>query len=179
MTMTGFPSSVSFSLLAALLAAAVYTDVKNQRIPNTVTAIGVITGTAMQGWFFGFEGLGTALGGLGVGLIGFLPFYLKGGMGAGDVKLMAAVGTFLGAKLTIIAIAYTLIAGMVFGLFYAAWHGGVRPMLQRFLTTLHFLAVTGTVSHTGPRPNEAAAHRFPFAVSIALGTLSALMWPVF
>ncbi len=179
MSTTAFLNSISYSLLAALLAVAASTDVKNQRIPNMVTATGAVTGITVQGWFFGLEGLGTALGGLGVGLIAFLPFYLKGGMGAGDVKLMAAAGTFLGAKLSLIAIAYTLIAGMVFGLSYAIWQGGVRPMLQRFLTTLHFLAVTGTVSHAGPRPDEAAAHRFPFAVSIALGTLSALMWPVF
>lgn len=172
-------NGILYLVLALALAIATYTDLRHQRLPNILTASAAVFGLAFQGWHLGLEGLGIALGGLGVGFIAFLPFYLKGGMGAGDVKLMAAVGTFLGAKLTLTAIAYTLIAGGVFGLAYAAWRGGAWPMLQRFLTTLRFLAVTGTVSRTGPQPGEVAAQRFPYAVPITIGTLSALMWPIF
>ncbi|MGH8546548.1 MAG: A24 family peptidase [Gammaproteobacteria bacterium] len=172
-------NGILYLVLALALAIAIYTDLRHQRLPNILTASAAVCGLAFQGWYLGLSGLGIALGGFGVGLIAFLPFYVKGGMGAGDVKLMAAAGTFLGVKLTLIAVAYTLIAGGVCGLAYAAWRGGAWPMLQRYLTTLHFLAVTGTVSHRGPQPGEVAAQRFPYAVPIAIGTLSALMWPVF
>ncbi len=179
MTTPELANGIPYLAMGVVLVIAAYTDLRHQRLPNVLTAGAAVCGFALQGWSLGFNGIGAALGGLGVGLIAFLPFYLKGGMGAGDVKLMAAVGTFLGAKFTLVAIAYTLIAGMVFGLSYAVWQGGVRPMLQRFLTTLHFLAVTGTVNHRGPQSGEVAAQRFPYAISIAIGSLSALMWPVF
>lgn len=168
-----------YIVLVPALAIAAFTDLRQQRIPNALTAAAAVSSFALQGWTLGFDGIGAALGGLGVGLIAFLPFYLKGGMGAGDVKLMASAGTFLGPKLTLIAVAYTLIAGGVCGLAYAAWRGGAWPMLQRYMATLHFLVVTGAVSHTGPRPGEVAAQRFPYAVPIAIGTLSALIWPIF
>ncbi|MDQ3563689.1 MAG: A24 family peptidase [Pseudomonadota bacterium] len=172
-------NGILYLVLALVLVIAAYTDLRHQRLPNVLTAGAAVCGFGLQGWYLGLSGLGIALGGFGVGLIGFLPFYLKGGMGAGDIKLMASAGTFLGAKLSLIAIAYTLIAGMVFGLAYAAWRGGAWSMLQRYMATLRFLAVTGTVSHTGPPPGEVAAQRFPYAVPIAIGTLSALMWPIF
>ena len=80
----------------ALGGAAVFGDLRDRRIPNWLTGGGVTAGLLLGVWSAGWSGLGMALGGAVVGFLAFLPFHLLGGMGGGDVKLMAAFGSILG-----------------------------------------------------------------------------------
>lgn len=102
--------------------------------------------------------------------------YVKGAMGAGDVKLMAAVGSFLGPSATLWAAAFTMIVGGFMAVAILLRHRGLGQLARRYFTTLNFLAVTGTLNHDGPREGEAAARRFPYALAIGLGTLWAILW---
>ncbi|MGH8575705.1 MAG: A24 family peptidase [Gammaproteobacteria bacterium] len=162
--------------LALMLVLAAWLDMRYHRIPNGITFGGAMAGLALQCYLGGLEGLGSGLGGLIVGLAVFLPFYMRGAMGAGDVKLMAAVGAFFGPSATLLAAALTLIVGGVMAVAILVWHGGLGSLARRYLTTLNFLVATGTLSHAGPRPGEAAARRFPYALAIGLGTLWAILW---
>src|SRR5262245_23535685 len=93
-------------LLAGLLAWAVASDVRSRRIPNKLVVAGLLAGLALQatvtpgaGLFsepFGALGLLKASAGMALGLVLLLPMYALGAMGAGDVKLMAMLGAFLG-----------------------------------------------------------------------------------
>ena len=78
-------------LLPVALIAASWIDLKQHRIPNLLTFSLLISGVLLQFLLHGWEGLIYSLGGLTVGFLIFMPFYIKGGMGAGDVKLMAAI----------------------------------------------------------------------------------------
>lgn len=169
---------IIYLALGTMVAMAVVTDLWRQRIPNGLTVTGMLIGLALQAWHWGLEGLTSALGGLGVGLMAFLPLYIRGGMGAGDTKLMAAVGTFLGAKLTLIAVASTLIAGGVLGLSYVIGRKGVWSKLRQSGNAMRALPVMGAAAlgHASPSPSEAPPERFPYAVAIALGTVSAVTW---
>lgn len=166
------------SILYGLLASAVYTDLRRHRIPNALTFGGAIAGIVLHTWFTGMAGFIHAVSGLAVGLAILLPLYLMGGMSAGDVKLLAAVGSLLGPQTTLWAGAYTLITGGISGLLILCKRRGLWRLLRRYGTTLKILCVTGMVIHTGPQPDEPAAARFPYAVAIALGTLAALSLPL-
>jgi prepilin peptidase CpaA len=92
-------------------AIAVFEDLRWRRIPNWVTGSGVtaglICGAAKSGW----SGLGMAAGGAVVGFLLFLIFYLMGGMGGGDIKLLCAFGSLLGPSGTIAAGLLAAVAG--------------------------------------------------------------------
>ena len=135
-----------------------------------------------EGWGFASQlpgGLGflSAIGGLAIGLVVMLPMYLLRAMGAGDVKLMAMVGAFLGPEDVLGAILATFVAGGVLSLAYA-WKIGV---LRRTLQNIRFILYSGAVKIAGgsvPTLEDApeTAGKFPYAVAIAVGTLGYLAW---
>src|SRR5258708_15170016 len=86
------------ALAAAVAVCAAISDVKERRIPNLLTYPALVAGGALQGVLHGWRGLLLGLGG---GLLFggvFLLFYMVRAMGAGDVKLAAALGCILGSS---------------------------------------------------------------------------------
>ncbi len=171
MLMAHSPLSVALLLL---LTAAVAIDVRRHRIPNTLSFGGAALGLGLQGWVAGANGLLAGAGGLGVGLIIFLPFFLARGMGAGDVKLMAAVGTFLGPANTLLAAGLSLIVGGMLAVLVLVVHGELLSTLCRYGAMVKTLIYSHTWCYVPPGSGEAAAMRMPYAVAIASGTLAAL-----
>lgn len=148
--------------LMAFLAAILVTDVGARRIPNQLVLIAILVSLAIRAHTGGPAGLADGvLGGL-VGLGLFLPFYIAGGMGAGDVKGMAACGCFLGPGLGLLGAGLTLIGG---GLIAAA------------------LLVARTLLMTLPLPPRASATvagfgwggGIPYAAAMVVGCLSAVL----
>ena len=101
--------------LLALLIVALITDLRDRRIPNILVLAGLVIGVAGHVWFSGVTGLVLAASGMCVGLLCLLPFYISGGMGAGDVKLMAMCGAFLGPVHVVVAAVAALVVGGVIG----------------------------------------------------------------
>jgi prepilin peptidase CpaA len=157
-------------LLLALLACASANDLRRHRIPNALVLIGIalgITGqVASDGWF----GLGNGLLGALIGFAIFIPLYALGGMAAGDVKLMAMVGTFMAPQQALLASLLALMAGGVGGLLLIAVHGQLRQTLIRYTVML------GTHRYLVPAKDEVAGKRFPYAIAILLGTLGSMLW---
>jgi prepilin peptidase CpaA len=83
-------------LIVTAIAAAYY-DLRIRRIPNWLNLSGVILGLGLNTFFGSFQGMLHALEGLSLALCIYLPLYALKGMGAGDVKLMAAIGAMTGA----------------------------------------------------------------------------------
>ena len=164
-------------LLPVILIAASWIDLKQHRIPNFLTLSALIAGFSLQLLLQGWHGLTYSLGGLAVGFLILIPFYIKGGMGAGDVKLMAAAGAFLGFKGALLAVGLTLFAGSIMGIFLLVILGGIRTAMQRYYATLKQLFYTHSIdlSYFPPPPDDAAAVKFPYATAICVGTIAA-MW---
>lgn len=158
---------VRAALLTILLAIAVFSDLKRRRIPNTLTFSAAGLGIAWAGWLEEQPGLSFAVYGLAVGLFLFLPFYLLGACGAGDVKLMAAAGTCLGPQGAVLAIALSLIVGAFVGLFIALRNrkGGSTVLAQN---PIDFSSDTQALA--------SAARTIPYSPAIAAGCMAALMW---
>ena len=109
------------AILLALLAVALLSDIRERRIPNRLVVTGLLLGLAGHVWFAGSGGLTIAASGALVGLLCLLPFYILGGLGAGDVKLMAMCGAFLGPLQVVAASVASLIVGGVIGVAWFSW----------------------------------------------------------
>ncbi len=169
---------ISIPVLALIWIAACW-DLRQRRIPNGLVYTGAVLGIAVQLGLGGFGGLLDALMGMGVGLAILIPGYLMGTTGAGDVKLMAAVGTFLGPFPGLLAGLASLAVGGVIALGFMALSGfsvsSAAPW-SRYGLMLKTLFVTGRPVYLAPAEGEVMGSRFPFAVSIAVGTSIFLIW---
>jgi prepilin peptidase CpaA len=108
-------TEVGTALLIAYVSMVALIDVRTRRIPNELSATAALLGLVAQASLHGAPGLLDALAGAAIGLGMFLPFYLLRAVGAGDVKAMGTVGIFLGAQASLLAVAFTLIAGALVG----------------------------------------------------------------
>ena len=166
-------------LLLLFVGAVAAVDLCTRRIPNVLTVSGAAVGMGAYLWTAGAFGLLQSGAGVGVGLVAFLPFYLGGGFGAGDVKAMAAVGAFLGPKGALLAAAWTLVAGGVGGMAVLLVRGGLSSLGRRVHEwTLRAWSVyaTGRLGPTGSPLGELARHRFPYGLAIACGTVASIAW---
>jgi len=93
-----FPPLILQIILALVVTVAAVYDVRFRRIPNWLTACGLVLGIAINLFLFEWAGFWYSLKGLGLAFLVYFPMYLLRGMGAGDVKLMATVGCLVGWK---------------------------------------------------------------------------------
>jgi len=181
------PETLSALALGAWLLLAAVSDVRSRRIPNWVVAGGMLSGLALQAlapagtglfnFWWGGLGFGSALLGLLAGLGLFLPLHLLRIVGAGDVKLLAMVGVWLGPQLLLGATLLTLLAGGAMAIVMMLASGTAR----RVLSNVRLLLTTFVVgAHTGRFTSMDATMtsdvRLPYAVAIATGTFAQLAW---
>ena len=107
---------LAISILIGVLATA--EDLYRRRISNKTAAGAFLLGLAAQTLLYGWKGAGNSLGGTFVGFIVFLIFFLMGGMGGGDIKLMAGFGAVLGAGQTLMAALLTAMVGGLMAMTY-------------------------------------------------------------
>ena len=166
-------STILFLTAACFFAvAAAGFDVQSRRIPNAITGPALLAGLMLHGIMGGFHGLMTSLAGaLVCGLI-FLVFYVAGGMGAGDVKLMAAVGSLVGLSLSGELLVFTTLSGGVMALMLALFRGRLKQTLRNIVTLMSHHARHGVSSHDELNVTNEAMLRLPYGVAIAVGSLA-------
>jgi prepilin peptidase CpaA len=143
-------------------AAAVY-DYRTRRIPNLLTFPALALGLVINIYYSGFKGLEESLLGLLLGgLLLLIPFVL-GGMGAGDVKLLAAVGALNGPHFVLFTFIYGAIAGGVMALLVLLLRG-------RFAVVINNLVLTLVVPGQGLAKSNLG---IPYGIAIFIGTLAA------
>jgi prepilin peptidase CpaA len=160
---------ISFVVLSLGLSAAVVTDVRDRRIPNWLT--GSIAGAGF-GLAFGGGVVTPLQAGLGLltGLLLMMPGHVIGATGAGDVKLMAAIGSVVGPEVVLRAFLYSAIAGGVFAVAVATRRGILASTLQ---DASRLVTSPAGARHVIESPTR--ANRFPYGPAIAAGTFLSLM----
>ena len=161
--------------LAAALGIASLIDITAFRIPNWLTYSTLAVGISYWGIVRGYEGLLFGLAGAtaGIGLL-ILP-YIIGGTGAGDVKLMGAVGSFLGAQGIFIVFIFSCIIGGAYALFLLASKGLLLSTFKRYGRILWCFIITQKFIYIPPTTKEKAL-KLRFGLAIALGTGSYLVF---
>ncbi len=162
----------SFLLLSGLalgLMVAAITDVRDGRIPNWLTVSLAVFGMVVQSWQQGWDGFLFSLGGMGLGLACLMFFYIKGGMGAGDVKLLGAIGTILGPSQVVFAFAFAAMLGGLYSLALLSNQGGLRQAWDRVFLLLSTLKVTRTLPVSGGQ--NPAEPKLRYALVLGLGTV--------
>ena len=154
----------------ALLLAAIY-DHRSQRIPNLLTYPTMVIGLAYHCLTSGLDGFLLSAGGLALGIGIFILPYLMGGMGAGDAKLMGAVGSILGPRGVFIAFLFTSLVGGIYALILllikleygkdciSRW----GTVLKTFIFTGQFVPIPARKKEDGPKLH--------YGIAIALGTM--------
>ena len=160
-------------MFAALVLAAI-TDLRSQRIPNWLSLPLAAVGLVVHSFAVGGEGIAFAAAGLAAGFALLIPFYALGGMGAGDVKLLAAVGAWVGAKQVGIVFLATAALGGVYALGLwlvpAVATSGVRSTCKSVATGARSLVLTGDVRSVLPDGTQAGAPKLCYAVCIGAAT---------
>jgi prepilin peptidase CpaA len=158
---------------ACALVGSVF-DVKSRRIPNFVTMPAFLFGLALHLALGGWRQL---LSSLAAGLICaavFLVFYIAGGMGAGDVKLILAVGCIAGLSHVAYLLVLTALSGGVMAIVWAV----ARGQLQQTIVNVGELASHHRHAGLQPHPDlnlkNAATLRLPYALAIAGGSILTL-----
>jgi len=174
------------ALLAALLLAATLTDLRSRRIPNALVLFGLAASVACHALTLASGSAPLAgsewwapVAGLVTGFAVLMPLYLLRATGAGDVKLMAMVGAFVGAPTVIAAALYTLLVGGLLSLVFMLGRGIAAETIAnvRFLFA-EWAQRARTAQGIRLAPLATTAARLPYAVAIATGTGVALRWPL-
>ena len=160
-------------LLAIVLIPAALYDVRYHRIPNWLSLSGWLFGLVAGPVFGGWSGFGASLFGLGIGLGLLFPLFVVGWMGAGDVKLVAAVGAIVGEPQVWWALAGIAVAGFGMSLMLLLGAGELRRLVGRISAMVGLSWTARQPTYIGP-PKEQTRLVLPYAVPIAVGTFLGL-----
>jgi prepilin peptidase CpaA len=169
-------SILHFLALLSLLAAAVVTDVRERRIPNKVTATGLLVGLVLGIFLEGGFPV-SALSGSGLALLVSFPLVAVGALGAGDSKLLTAVGAFVGPAGLFSVALYAALAGGVLAIGNSIRRGAFLGVLFNMKNLLvHWI----TLGRRGERIalDSPGAESVPYGLAIAAGAVVAWFYPV-
>ena len=150
-------------MAAAAVSIAAIIDVRTRRIPNWLTAGALLIGVLLNVWLSGLGGGVASLIGAVLGLAMLLPFYAMRAMGAGDVKLLAGIGSLLGPHVLLSVALYGALAG-----------GALSAVILLARGRLHIALQEMVIQHRPPTRSGATA---PYGVAIASGVYLALLLP--
>jgi len=165
-------------LLSVLLIVAAVIDGWILKVPNWLTFPLIFAGWAAHAYCCGISGLAVSMAGTLVGLGLLLPAYAIGGMGAGDVKLMAGIGAWIGATTTFYAFCVSAVIGGVIAvamvLYRRRWH---HHVLQFFQIVDEILVIRNPDALSAiAAQRKSSMLLLPYGIPIALGTITYFFW---
>jgi prepilin peptidase CpaA len=165
----------TIAVITVSLTACIF-DVRSRRIPNALTL-----GAAVGAWILavalgGPSALGWSATGWLLGALLFFPAFALGGMGAGDVKLLAGLGAWLGPVGVIYLAFYTALAGGVMALVVVLARGFFREAFRNVWLLLMYWRIQGLRPHPDLMLDTSRGPRLAYAIPIAAGALATLWW---
>ena len=157
--------TLAFTLIAA------WTDWRTRRIPNWLTVPALVLGIGVNALAAGWPGARASLEGAGLALIILFPFVLKRGLGAGDWKLMAAVGAFLGPLLFLLALLTSIFVCGLMAMVHQIRKGQVMTTLRNMVVLVRGVFSFGFRSHPEISLDNPKLLKLPFGVAAAIATV--------
>ncbi|MGB6041721.1 MAG: A24 family peptidase [Pirellulales bacterium] len=165
-------------LVSIVLVVAAVIDGWKLKVPNWITFPMIISGWIYSTMAFGWPGLMWSVVGTAVGLALLLPAYAIGGMGAGDVKLMAGIGAWVWPGVTFYAFCVSAILGGIIAVGMVLWRGAWSKHRQQFGNILNEIAVIRDPEQLAAIAAERKSSMMllPYGIPIALGTIAYFAW---
>jgi prepilin peptidase CpaA len=160
---------VNIGLLVPLALIIGYYDVRYRRIPNAFVLAALAAGLSMNGIFGGLPGIAASLGGCGLAFVLMFILHIFGAMGAGDVKLFAAIGAITGAQLVVPTFLVVVLTGGLLAIVSIIRAGTVITTLHRVLQIFVGL-LPGWQMPKFAVPAD-RTHTIPYGVAITMGSI--------
>ena len=157
-------------VLILLVTLASLFDLRLGKIPNALTYPACIFGLGFAATTWNWSAFSSSLLGLAVGFLPLFGLYLIGGLGGGDVKLMAAVGALMGYSFTLNALITSILVGGLIALLHVIWEGKLWQAVRFLATTVGRVFIP--CLHREPL---ATRQNVPFGVAICLGSFLTLV----
>lgn len=172
----GLPAAQQVAILALTLTAAGY-DIRYRRIPNWLALAGLLSALVLHFHAAGLTGIGGSLLGLAVAFGVYFAMYALHAVGAGDVKLMGAIGALAGLRIWFVIFLLTSIVGGVLAICLALTKGRFRSTIWNVGYLVRELAAFRSpwLSHEQLDVKNQETLRLPHALSIAVGTALTLL----
>ncbi len=161
-------------ILVTFVVLCAGVDIRSRRIPNVVSGSGMLVGLCLNTFQFGVPGLISSLGGMLLMLVILFPPFAAGGVGGGDVKMMAAVGALLGPRLAVLALTFGMILGGAVMLCHLARRGALREKLSALGGMVTAAVATRSLSPLRVSSAEPGAIALPYSIPLGLGAVAAL-----
>lgn len=168
---------LTWVLMVPGILYASWVDGTQRRVPNWLNGTLLVTGLAMQCGFHGLQGLWSGLGGAGVGFVVLIVPWMMHGMGAGDVKLMAAIGAWFGPAMTFWAFVAGAVIGGVAGVAMIMIAGkgrqacaNVNTIMMKLSNPVHWFTDFG-----GAKSFGATSQLLPYGIPLTMGSIAVLL----
>jgi prepilin peptidase CpaA len=171
---------ITVTLIASLAGAV--TDVWKFRVYNVLTFPLLASGLIYHTWFDGWSGLTTSSWGVFFGFMALIVPYAMGVMGAGDVKLLAGIGAWLGFPVTLVVFVISTLVTGVYATILIAYRGKPRESLATMKVVFYRFAVFGSYFGKDDLVEEIAIQKdrrlrmIPFGAMIPTGIIGAIIW---
>lgn len=186
--MSGYMANVidqwPYWFVTGFVILAAYIDGKELRVPNKITFPMIVAGwiysaiayqISGEGWYIG---LGWSLAGTAVGLATLLPAYAIGGMGAGDVKMMAGIGAWIYCADTFYAFCVSAVVGAILAVGMILFAGQTKKHWNQFFFIANeIMTVRNPETLAAIAADRKASMRLlPYGIPIAIGTVIYFLW---
>jgi prepilin peptidase CpaA len=163
-----------FWLVTITLVVAAVIDGYKLKVPNWITFPMILSGWAVSAMSFGWAGLGWSLVGTLVGLALLLPAYAIGGMGAGDVKLLAGVGAWVGGTVTLYAYCVSALIGGVIAILMVLYRRSWHKHYTQFWTIWNEMVTIRDPEQLSviAADRKSTMLLLPYGIPIAIGTIA-------
>ena len=160
-----------WALTLALTLYAGWIDWRTHRIPNWLTVPSLFLGVALHSWSTGWRGALLSLEGAGLALIVLLPLVLMRALGAGDWKLMGAVGAFLGPWMFLFVLLVSVLVSGLMAMVQMVRTNRVKETICNLVVLVQGFFAFGLRIHPEISLDNPGLLRLPFGVAAAVGTL--------
>jgi prepilin peptidase CpaA len=171
-------TQITTVVFISIMAVAMFADVRTNRIPNAVVGAGLVLALVLQS-AAGWSALGSGFLGAALALLLTIPLFALGAIGAGDSKLFAVVGAFMGPQGFIMALLASAVIGGVLGVGAAIRRGVILPVL---IGCKDLVVHALTLGRHGARTTleTPGAVTIPYGAAIAVGSVAAwfVLFPV-
>jgi prepilin peptidase CpaA len=160
-----------WALTILLTALAALVDFRSRKIPNWLTVPAFVAGITLRTVLFGWPGAKSALEGAGLALLLLLPLVLLRALGAGDWKLMGAVGAFLGPLMFLFVLLGSILISGLMAVVEMARTKRVRETLQNMWVLVHGFFTFGLRANPKISLDNPELLKLPFGVAVAIATV--------